>query len=120
MRTEALVYLVVCGGTAGLVLPRGDRGAVAATVLRGGALLVGAALPLAANEMLERFALGGTIRASRAAGTAADVGASATVRVQEAFTTLVGMNRFARTADYVFGALIVVCLVLAVAGLPEE
>jgi hypothetical protein len=113
MRTEALVYLVVCGGIAGLVYLWRSR-AVAATLLRGGALLVGAALPLAANEMLERFALGGTIRASRAAGTAAEVGASATVRVQEAFTTLVGMNRFTRTADYVFGALIVVCLVLAV------
>jgi hypothetical protein len=113
MRTEALVYLVVCGATAALVYLWRSR-AVAATVLRGGALLVGAALPLAANEMLERVALGGTIRASRAAGTAADVGASATVRVQEAFTTLVGMNRFTRTADYVFGALIVVCIVLAV------
>ena len=93
MRTEALVYLVVCGATAALVYLWRSR-AVAATVLRGGALLVGAALPLAANEVLERVALGGTIRASRAAGTAADVGASATVRVQEAFTTLVGMNRF--------------------------
>ena len=113
MRTEALVYLVVCGATAALVYLWRSR-AVAATVLRGGALLVGAALPLAANEVLERVALGGTIRASRAAGTAADVGASATVRVQEAFTTLVGMNRFTRTADYVFGALIVVCIVLAV------
>jgi hypothetical protein len=113
MRTEALVYLVVCGATAALVYLWRSR-AVAATMLRGGALLVGAALPLAANEMLERVALGGTIRASRAAGTAADVGASATVRVQEAFTTLVGMNRFTRTADYVFGALIVVCIVLAV------
>ena len=113
MRTEALVYLVVCGATAALVYLWRSR-VVAATVLRGGALLVGAALPLAANEVLERVALGGTIRASRAAGTAADVGASATVRVQEAFTTLVGMNRFTRTADYVFGALIVVCIVLAV------
>jgi hypothetical protein len=113
MRTEALVYLVVCGGVAGLVYLWRSR-AIPATLLRGGALLVGAALPLAANEMLEQIALGGTIRASRAAGTAADAGASATVRVQEAFTTLVGMNRFTRTADYVFGALIVVCLVLAV------
>ncbi len=113
MRTEALVYLVACGGIASLVyLWRSRR--VAGTLLRGGALLVGAALPLVANEMLERVALGGTIRASRAAVTAADVGVSATVRVQEAFTTLVGMNRFTRMADYVFGALIVVCLVLAV------
>jgi hypothetical protein len=113
MRTEALVYLVVCGGIAGLVYLWRSR-AVAGALLRGGALLVGAALPLIANEVLEQLALGGTIRASRAAGTAADVGVSATVRVQEAFTTLVGMNRFTRTADYVFGALIVVCLVLAV------
>jgi hypothetical protein len=113
MRTEALVYLLVCGGIAGLVYLWRSR-AVISALLRGGALLVGAALPLVANDVLERIALGGTIRANRAAGTAAGVGVSATVRVQEAFTTLVGMNRFTRTADYVFGGLIVACLVLAV------
>ncbi len=58
--------------------------------------------------------LGGTIRASRAAGTAAEVGVSASVRVQEALTTFVGVNRFEHTADYVLGALIVGCLALAV------
>jgi hypothetical protein len=112
MRTEALVYLVVCGGIAGLVYLWRSR-AVVGALLRGGALLAGAALPLVANGVLERMALGGTMRANRATGTAVAVGASATVRVQEAFTTLVGMNRFSRTADYVFGALIVACLVLA-------
>jgi hypothetical protein len=107
------VYLAVCGGVACLVhLWRSRR--ITGTLLRGAALAAGAAVPLVANDVVERLVLGGTLRASRAAGTAAGVGVSATVRVQEAFTTLVGMNRFTRTADYVFGGLIVLCLVLAV------
>ena len=79
----------VCGGVTVLGASCGGRGASAPAVL-GVALLAGAAVPLLANESLERLMLGGTIRASRAAGTAADVGVSARVRVQEAFTTLVG------------------------------
>jgi hypothetical protein len=116
MRTEALVYLVVCGGVMCILRLVRTR-ALGGTVLRGGALVLGAAIPLVANDGFEQLVLGGTIRAGRAAGTAADAGVSATVRVQEAFTTLLGMNRFTHTADYVFGALIVVCLVFGVRSL---
>jgi hypothetical protein len=116
MRTEALVYLVVCGGVVCLVRLARTR-SFGDTFLRGCALVAGAAVPLVANDVFEQLVLGGTIRAGRAAGTAADAGVSATVRVQEAFTTLLGMNRFTHTADYVFGALIVICLVLGVRSL---
>ena len=113
MRTEALVYLVVCGGVTCLVHVWRSRSSGGA-FLRGAALLAGAAVPLVANDLLERLALGGTIRASRAAGTAAEVGVSASVRVHEALTTFIGVNRFEHTADYVLGALILGCVALAV------
>ena len=113
MRTEALVYLVVGGGVACVVYLARSR-AVGATLVRGCAVLAGAAVPLVANQMLEQLTLGGSIRAARAAGTAADVGASLGVRVQEAFTTFVGMNRFEHTQDFVLGGLIVVFLAVAV------
>ncbi len=113
MRTEALVYLVVCGGITCLVSLWRSR-AFGGAFLRGAVVLAGAAVSLVANDLLERLALGGTIRAARAAGTAADVGVSAGVRVQEALTTLIGMNRFEHTADYVLGGLIVACVAVAV------
>ncbi len=113
MRTEALVYLVVCGGVTCFVHLWRSR-SFGRAFLRGAVLLGGAAVPLVANDLFERLVLGGTIRASRAAGTAADVGVSASVRVQEALTTFVGVNRFEHTADYVLGALIIGCLALAV------
>jgi hypothetical protein len=113
MRTEALVYLVVCTGiacVARLVMTRRLLG-----VLRSGLLVaVGAVSVLVANELFERLVLGGSIRSSRAAGTAADAGASTSVRVTEAFTTLIGLNRFTRNADFVLGALIVGALALAI------
>jgi len=112
MRTEALVYLVVCGGIACLVHVWRSR-RLGSAALRGVAMVAGAAVPLVLNDLLERAVLGGTIRASRAAGTAADVGVSAGVRVQEAFTTFLGLNRFEHTADYILGGLIVACLAFA-------
>ena len=119
MRTEALVYLVVCGGITCLVYLWRSR-CVAGTLPPRRCAARRRRTPLVANDLFERLVLGGTIRASRAAGTAADVGVSASVRVQEAMTTLVGMNRFEHTSDYVLGACIVVCLVLAVWSLPEK
>jgi hypothetical protein len=116
MRTEALVYLVVCAGVMLLAWLWRTR-SLRTTIARGVAVLAGAAVPLLLNDALERLVLGGTIRAGRAADTAADAGVSATVRVQEAFTTFLGMNRFSHTADYVFGALIVVCVALGVRSL---
>ena len=68
MRTEALVYLVVCGGVILLAWLWRTR-ALAATAGRGLALLAGAAVPLLLNTGLERLVLGGTFRTSRAADT---------------------------------------------------
>jgi hypothetical protein len=116
MRTEALVYLVVCAGVMLLAWLWRTR-SLASTFVRGVVVLAGAAVPLVLNEVLERLALGGTIRAARAADTAAEAGVSASVRVQEAFTTLLGMNRFTHTADFIFGALIVVCVAIGVRSL---
>jgi hypothetical protein len=113
MRTEALVYLAVCGGVACLVFLCRFRGWLA-TIGRGCAVLVGAAVPILANEVLERATLGGTLRASRATSTAGGVGTSLQVRFQEARTTLAGMNRFDLTPDFVFGLMIVVLVALSV------
>jgi hypothetical protein len=89
-------------------------------ILSGFTVVVGAALPLLANEMFAHIALGGTIRASRAAGTAAGAGASASLRVEEAFTTFVGLNRFEHTTDILLGGLIVACLVAGVWALSRR
>jgi hypothetical protein len=116
MRTEAIVYLVMTGGVVCLVRLWRSR-SLTDVLARGVALVVGAVFALAANDVFERVVLGGTIRAGRAAGTAANAGVSATTRVEEAFTTLVGMNRFTHTADYIWGALIVLCVALAIRSL---
>lgn len=111
MRTEALVYLVVCGGVACLTLLQRRR-ALAEPCARGVALLAGAAVPLLANEALERLTLGTTLRASRAAGTAAGGGQSGATRVHEVLTYLAGMNRFEFARDVVLG-LAIAALVMA-------
>jgi len=116
MRTEALVYLVVCGAVV-CAISLGRKRRFRSVITQAGALLVGAAIPLLANDELERLTFGGTIRASRAAGTAADVGVSAGTRVTEALITLVGMNRFEHTLDQLLGVLIVVCIALAISSL---
>jgi hypothetical protein len=115
MRTEALLYLAVCGGVVCLTLLLRRR-SLTAPVGRGLAMLAGAAAPLLANEALERLTFGTTLRASRAASTAAGAGQSGNTRVRDAFTYLAGMNRFEFSRDIVLG-LGIVALVMAGAWL---
>ncbi len=106
MRTEALVYLLVAAAVTCLTLVVRDR-AWRAAVVRGVAIVVGAVVVLAANQLLERFTVGVSLRASRVAGTAAGAGGSATERAKEALTTSLGMNFFGGSADWIAGLLVV-------------
>lgn len=89
MRQEALVY----GFVAGLALlaigwaRNGPR-----IVTRGGAMVLGTLVPLAANAMLERAVLGSASRADRGFGTAAAAGSDLGLRVEEAFVTGFGSS----------------------------
>lgn len=108
MRTESLVYAAAAAGVAGVVvLARAHRERrleigrwIGAGVAWSGGLM---ALVLG-NQLLERAVVGGGIRASRAAGTADVAGANASLRVKEALTTAVGINRFTTPTDWVVGA----------------
>jgi hypothetical protein len=113
MRTEALVYLVVCAGLACLVQLWRTR-QLGRVFVTGVVVVSSAGIVWIANGMLERIALGGSIRGARAAGTAVGAGASGNLRAQEALTTFLGLNRFEHTADWVLGALMVACLVIGV------
>ncbi len=75
MRTEALVYLAVCGGIACLVWVARERD-LPAIIGRGLAILAGTGVVLAANEALERLVLGTSLRGARATGTAEAAGTS--------------------------------------------
>ena len=117
MRTEALVYAVVVGGVAAVVLLHRTFVRRNHTFRRnlqwGIAYAVGIALPLVANQILEKALVGGAIRADRAAGTARMAGGGTTLRAREAVTTAVGLNRFAFRSDWVFGALVVALVAYA-------
>jgi hypothetical protein len=124
MRTEALVYLVVAVAVS-LVLSRTDvRKAAAVGVL----LLVGASVPLLANEAVERRVVGTTIRGARVAGTAAGVGAAPASRIEEAAVTTFALDGSSRgmALGAAFAALIAFAAVLssrfvnAQAGMPAS
>lgn len=114
MRTEALVYGLVGGVVALVVMARRQRSrrriVTVALCSAGGALAV-----IAANQVLERVVLGATLRAGRAADTAAAGAADLGRRLDEAVTTLVGMNRFATPFDWVIGAGAVIALMCGAA-----
>jgi hypothetical protein len=102
MRTEALVYGVVGGGIALLVVIRRHwPGRRIANIVASG--VVGFIAVVAANQLLERATLGASLRAGRAADTAATGGADLGRRIDEAVTTLVGLNRFSMGFDWVLG-----------------
>src|SRR5581483_3940443 len=110
MRTDAFVYAAVIGLVTFVALLR--RHAAAATMLRCGAAgAVGFVALIAANLGLEELTLGASLRAGRAADTAASAGAGLRERVHEAFTTLLGINRISTPGDWVMGALIVAAVV---------
>ena len=91
MRTEALLYGAWCVVVFAALLWRSGR-KWRPPLLLGTTALVGVALPLIANSVLEQIVLGGSLRASRAIGTAQGSGANLTVRMREAVTTTLGVR----------------------------
>jgi hypothetical protein len=110
MRTEALVYL----GVAGLVLVAFllRRNTIQA-VRSGAAMLIAAAVPVGANELVERRVIGDAVRSGRVVGTALGVGAEPTTRLEEALTTVLALEGTPR--GVVLGALAVTLLGFAAA-----
>jgi hypothetical protein len=104
MRTEAFVYGLLLGLGVAVLLVRIRIAAIRIAGL-GAAAAGGLAALLLANQLLERVVLGSSLRAGRAAGTAAAGGSGVSRRLDEAVTTLIGVNRFERPLDWVFGAL---------------
>lgn len=117
MRTESLVYAAVAAAvTAVLIARRAARVGeppVRWMIAVGGAWAAGAAGVLVANQALEREVLGESLRAARAARTAGAAGADANLRVKEALTTGVGLNRLDTPADWIVGAFVVVLVMYA-------
>lgn len=91
LRTEALVYgAVATAGVCLVSLLRRRR--LGPPVLLGAVVAVGLLLPLAGNQLLERATVGGTVRAARTSGTAAEAGSGARLRLQEGLLTGVGIQ----------------------------
>ncbi|MBV9663154.1 MAG: hypothetical protein JOZ37_04230 [Actinobacteria bacterium] len=110
MRTEALVYAAVITGVACVVqLVRSRK--VVPVVIAGLAVSAGLVLPLVANNALEHATAGGTIRATRAAGTVTTQQVTGG-RFEEAVLTAVGLNPELSTGAYVVGVLLLALLVL--------
>ena len=117
MRTEALVYAAAALGITAVVL-------LHRTVVRreqtwtrnfqfGFAWLAGIGAVLMANQLLERAILGSAIRADRAAGTAGMAGEGSSVRMQEAVTTAVGLNRYDLHTSWLIGGFAVALVAYA-------
>lgn len=120
MRTEALLFGAVATAVVLLRL-LGDawtrgRDAVVPTVRRalvaGVATVAGVAVPLVANDLLERAWLGASLRSGRAAGAAGEAVEDSAQRIDETFRSLLGLNRIQEPAlDAMIGIVIVVTLV---------
>lgn len=90
MRQEALVYGLVAGVLVlGLGLKQRSRSALMAPVAMAGAAL----LMLLGGVGLEEFAMGGSVRTGRSAGTATASGGEAMLRLHEAIVTFGSINR---------------------------
>lgn len=80
MRQEALIY----GAVTGLVCVFGpSAGPVVQRLLSGGAMAVGALVPMAVNAMLEQAVIGSSVRTDRAVGVVAVSGTGLGQRIQE-------------------------------------
>jgi len=117
MRTEALVYAAVAAGIAAIVLAiwstNEHERTWAHNVRCGFAWLGGIGVVLLANAVLERAVLGNGIRAGRAAGTARMAGEATSLRLEEAMTTTVGVNRFDMHTSWLVGGLAVALVAYA-------
>lgn len=111
MRTEALVYGFVAVGTVAVVLLVRRRNLVGPLVL-GASAVVGMAVVVGANALLESATMGATFRAGRATGTAGAGGSGLSIRLKEAVVTGGGVFPSADTAAYVLGGALVALLCL--------
>jgi len=112
MRTEALVYgAVATAATAVYALWRRRR---LMPVLFGGlAVVVGLAVPLAANVALEQATIGTSLRAERAAGTVASAGSGgAQSRIDEAALTGLAIDPTFSLSEYLLGVALLGLLLL--------
>jgi hypothetical protein len=117
MRTEALVYAVA---TIGVVAWSARRQPRRELLRRGMAVAAGLAVPLVANQLLEKLVLGAALRASRASGAASDAGVGLVARLEDGLRTTVGLNDYRGAEDWLFGALIVAALGLAILRLLDD
>jgi hypothetical protein len=103
MRTEALIYGAVATAVTCLVVLLRRRTRLPPLVV-GLAVVAGLAVPLVANQALERATIGSVLRADRAAGTvraATDAGAD---RAAEAVITAVSLDGSESVPSYLVGA----------------
>jgi hypothetical protein len=110
MRTEALLYGAVVTAVLGVGLLR-DRDVVPAALLGIGSA-VGVAVGYAANAVLERSVLGGTLRGGRAGGAAGRFGSEPGTRFREGLTTTFGID--GSDAGMILGVVAVVALGLLI------
>src|SRR4051794_30657680 len=121
MRTEALVYAFATFAVLGIVALIRRRTLPWRETI---AVLAGLASVLLANQLLELWALGGTLRSGRASGAAERGGTDFSTRAHDAFVTTVGLNRFASAQDWFLGGCIAVLIAVAVGlwlfGRPDQ
>jgi hypothetical protein len=113
MRTEALVYFATTMAVVGVAL-LGRRTPLRSVVAAGCAAGAGLAALVAANELLERAVIGGSVRVARASSTVAGSADAVWTRVEGAVTSVVGINGFGAGSDPLVGAAVVLGIVLAV------
>lgn len=119
MRTEALAYGAVAVATAAVFMVARRR-RLGPALITGSLAAAGLAVPLLANLALEVAVLGKTFRSGRAAGTAADAGAEAGLRLREALAGAVGLFDKTAALPLVLGLALVTLMAVAVwlAGRP--
>jgi hypothetical protein len=113
MRTEAFIYAFVATAVT-CVLVWWKQGAFGRAVQTGAGTVAGLVAAVAANLALEELVLGTTLRAGRTANNAAAAGAGLRVRIEEALTTTVGLNRMPVSNDRLVAAVILGCTVLGI------
>lgn len=110
MRTEAFVYAFVMVALACLAIVLGRRRSFSTALATGVSAVVGFALAFGANLVLETVLLGAQIRSSRTGGAATSAGMRATLRIEEALTTLISPFSGAGGSAWALGGLLVLFL----------
>jgi hypothetical protein len=113
MRTESFVFGLVAGAVLLGSLLVSTRN-LKAVLLRGAAAVAGVGAALAANLVLERAVLGGSLRAGRAATAAGSSGSEFGTRAKEAIVTTFGVNLGSDLFDWIAIACVLAFVVLAV------